>query len=100
MENCSNVLYEEDKGSIGIDSCYSSTAHSLSNSPSRLADTETCRTIVSLLLNQRKTNINLEQKLKHLQSSNKTISIDEHQIHSFGKELKKKKIKNLFIFFF
>jgi hypothetical protein len=77
----------------------SSNEHSLSNSPSRLSDTETYRTIVSLLINQRKTNLDLEQQLKHLKSSMKPSSIDEHQTHSFGKKFKKKQ-KNFYLFFF
>lgn len=63
----------------------SSNEHSLSNSPTILPDSKTCRTIVSLLINQRKANLDLEQQLKHLQSSIKPMSIDEHQAHSFGK---------------
>ena len=63
----------------------SSTEHSPSISPSRFSDPETCRTIVSLLIHQRKTNLNLEQQLKHLTSVVKPNSIDEHPNHSFSK---------------
>lgn len=56
--------------------------NSLSNSPNlktennstKLTENETCRTIVSMLINQRKTNLNLEQQLKHLQSTNKATT--------------------------
>ncbi len=65
---------------LEIDNC--STEHSLPNSPSRLNDTETCRTLVSMFINQRRANLDLEQQLKHLQSS---IKPDEHPTHSFGK---------------
>ena len=61
-----------------------SNEHSLSNSPSRLSDTETYRTIVSMFINQRKTRLDLEEQLKHLQSSIKPTSLDEHQTHSFS----------------
>jgi hypothetical protein len=74
----------------------SSNEHSGSNSPSRVSETQTCRTIVSMLINQRKANIDLEQQLKHLQSSIKPI--DEHQIHPFSKQLTKNK-SNYFILF-
>ena len=62
-------------------SCHSTESNSVSNSPhlkvenassassSVLSENETCRTIVSMLLNQRKTNLGLEQHLKHLQST-------------------------------
>jgi hypothetical protein len=83
-------------GNLEIDN--SSNEHSLSNSPSRLSENETCRTIVSLLINQCKTNLDLEQQLKYLQSSIKPISIDEHQTHSFSKKKFLKRI-NCFIFF-
>ena len=39
-------------------------------SSSLIPANETCRAIVSLLINQRKTNLNLEQQLKDLQSTN------------------------------
>lgn len=88
METGNNVFLESDKSSSNtIESFSRSNEHSLSNSPSQLTDTEACRTIFSLLLHQRKANLDLEQQLKHLQSSsNKSISSDEHQTHSFGKE--------------
>jgi hypothetical protein len=89
METSNNVLLESDKSSPVIDSYSHSNEHSLSNSPSPLSETETYRTIFSLLINQRKANLDLEQQLKHLQSSsssNKSISPNEHQTHSFGKE--------------
>jgi hypothetical protein len=55
-------------------------SESLSNSPnlsnenssSILSENETCRTIVSLLINQRKANLGLEQQLKDLQSTTTT----------------------------
>ncbi|CAF1328903.1 unnamed protein product, partial [Adineta ricciae] len=66
-------------------SCHSTESNSVPNSPhlkventsssssssssSVLSENETCRTIVSMLLNQRKTNLGLEQHLKHLQST-------------------------------
>ncbi|CAF1226625.1 unnamed protein product [Rotaria sordida] len=84
MENGSNVLFESDKQTNIIDSCDYSNDCLLSKSPSRLSESETCRTIVSMLINQRKTNLDLEQQLKHLQSSIKPISLDEHQTHSFA----------------
>ncbi|CAF3039988.1 unnamed protein product, partial [Rotaria sp. Silwood2] len=84
MENQTNVLLENDK-QINLNDSYDySNEYSLSKSPSRLSDNETCRTIVSMLINQRKTNLDLEQQLKHLQSSIKPISLYEHQTHSFG----------------
>ncbi|CAF1486603.1 unnamed protein product [Rotaria sp. Silwood1] len=83
IENEPNILLEKDKQSNIIDKYDSSNEYSLSKSPSILSHSETCRTIVSMLINQRKTNIDLEQQLKHLQSSIKPISIDEHQTHSF-----------------
>ncbi|CAF2650470.1 unnamed protein product [Rotaria sp. Silwood2] len=57
-------------------------SHSLSNSPnlkrenssSTLNENETYRTIVSMLINQRKTNLSLEQQLKHLQSTTNPIN--------------------------
>ncbi|CAF4441016.1 unnamed protein product [Rotaria sp. Silwood2] len=57
-------------------------SHSLSNSPnlkrenssSTLNENETYRTIVSMLINQRKTNLSLEQQLKHLQSTTNHIN--------------------------
>ncbi|CAF4983019.1 unnamed protein product, partial [Rotaria magnacalcarata] len=36
-----------------------------------------------MLINQRKTNFDLEQQLKNLQSSIKPISLDDHRTHSF-----------------
>ena len=63
----------------------SSTEHSPSISPSRFSDSETCRTIVSLLIHQRKANLNLEQQLKQLTSLVKPTSTDEHPPHSFSK---------------
>jgi hypothetical protein len=77
---------------LEIDNC--SNEYSVSNSPTRLTESEACRTIVSLLINQRKANLDLEQQLKHLQSSIKPISIDEHPTHSFSKQNK------LFLFYF
>ncbi|CAF4274964.1 unnamed protein product, partial [Adineta steineri] len=47
MEISNNVSSASDKVSY-------STEHSLSNSPCQLSDTETCRTIFSLYINQRK----------------------------------------------
>lgn len=52
---------------------------SLSNSPELRIDknfneNETYRTIFSMLINQRKTNLGLEQQLKHLQSNQKSSS--------------------------
>ncbi|CAF1387500.1 unnamed protein product [Adineta steineri] len=76
MEISNNVSSASDKVSY-------STEHSLSNSPCQLSDTETCRTIFSLYINQRKANLDLEQQLQHLKSSNKLISSNEHQTHSF-----------------
>jgi hypothetical protein len=55
-----------------------------SQSPSTLPDTEPYRMIVSLLINQRKTNLGLEEQLKHLQSSSKPTSNGEHPPHSFS----------------
>jgi hypothetical protein len=57
-------------------------SQSLSNSPhlksennsSKFSPNETCRTIVSMLINQRKANLSLEQQLKHLQSTNKATT--------------------------
>lgn len=57
-------------------------SHSLSNSPnlknenssSILRENETYRTIFSMLINQRKTNLDLEQQLKHLQSTTNQIN--------------------------
>ena len=71
-----------------MDSYDCSNENSLSKSPSRVSETETCRTIFSMLIHQRKANLNLEQQLKNLQSSIKPISLDEHQIHSFSKNKK------------
>ncbi|CAF1471025.1 unnamed protein product [Adineta steineri] len=76
MEISNNVSSASDKVSY-------STEHSLSNSPCQLSDTETCRTIFSLYINQRKANLDLEQQLQYLKSSNKLISSNEHQTHSF-----------------
>ena len=55
---------------------------SLSNSPhlqseinpSKIVENEACRTIVSMLIHQRKTNLGLEQQLKSLQSTNKATT--------------------------
>jgi len=63
---------------------------SLSNSPnsksennsSKLTENETCRTIVSMLIHQRKTNRGLEQQLKHLQSTNKASTSQSPPISS------------------
>ncbi|CAF1475825.1 unnamed protein product [Rotaria magnacalcarata] len=82
-ENESNALLERDKPSNIIDSYDYSNEYSLSKSTSRLSETEACRTIVSMLINQRKTNFDLEQQLKNLQSSIKPISLDDHRTHSF-----------------
>ncbi|CAF4933190.1 unnamed protein product, partial [Rotaria sp. Silwood1] len=60
-------------------------SHSLSNSPNLknenssssstiLAENEKYRTIVSMLINQRKTNLGLEQQLKNLQSTTNNIN--------------------------
>jgi len=40
-----------------------------------------------MLFHQRKANLDLEQQLKHLQSSVKPSSIDEHPTHSFSKNI-------------
>ncbi|CAF1133165.1 unnamed protein product [Adineta steineri] len=50
----------------------SSSSSSSSSSSAILTENETCRTIVSMLLNQRKTNQSLEQHLKQLQSTTTT----------------------------
>jgi hypothetical protein len=65
-------------------------SESLSNSPnlkcennsSKLTENETCRTIVSMLIHQRKTNRGLEQQLKHLQSTNKATTSQSPTISS------------------
>ncbi|CAF1443639.1 unnamed protein product [Adineta steineri] len=49
-----------------------SSSSSSSSSSAILTENETCRTIVSMLLNQRKTNQSLEQHLKQLQSTTTT----------------------------
>ncbi|CAF0985970.1 unnamed protein product [Adineta ricciae] len=82
-ETSNNVLSDSDKASHGIDSYPCSTEHSLSNSPSQVSDTEACRTIFSLLINQRKANLDLEQQLKSLKSSTKSTSSDDHPTHSY-----------------
>lgn len=77
--------------------------YSLPKSPSGLSETEACRTIVSMLINQRKANLNLEQQLKNLQSSMKTNLFDENQINSFGNKNSKNYISFfilLILFFF
>ncbi|UJR16550.1 hypothetical protein I4U23_003450 [Adineta vaga] len=82
-ETNNNTLADSDKALHVIDSYPCSTEHSLSNSPSQVSDTETCRTIFSLLIHQRRANIDLEQQLKSLQSTNKSVSSDEHPTHSY-----------------
>ncbi|UJR29856.1 hypothetical protein I4U23_017400 [Adineta vaga] len=83
MDVCSNGLLQFRNTAFRLHPSYCSNetelkSNSLSNSPhlkvensssTILSENETCRTIVSMLLNQRKTNLSLEQQLKHLKSS-------------------------------
>lgn len=79
FDNSSNGTFQFRNTAFRLhSSCHSSESNSVSNSPqlkvenpssSVLSENETCRTIVSMLLNQRKTNLSLEQHLKHLQST-------------------------------
>jgi hypothetical protein len=63
---------------------------SLSKSPelkcednsTKISENETCRTIVSMLINQRKISLGLEQQLKSLQSTNKTKNIPNSSTES------------------
>jgi hypothetical protein len=87
METCSNGMFQCGNTAFRAHSSqnsrdYDIKSNSLSNSPqlknencsTMLTSNETCRTIVSLLINQRKTNISLEQHLKQLQSTNKATT--------------------------
>ena len=87
METCSNGMFQCGNTAFRAHSSHSYRdndikSNSLSNSPqlknetssTMLTSTETCRTIVSLLIHQRKTNISLEQHLKQLQSTNKATT--------------------------
>ena len=84
MDVCSNGMFQYRNTAFRVHSSYNSTeseikSQSLSNSPHLKSETsssirtesDTCRTIVSMLIHQRKTNRGLEQQLKHLQSTNK-----------------------------
>lgn len=57
------------------------------NNPTKLRENETCRTIVSMLINQRKTNLSLEQQLKHLQSTNKATTSQSPSLLNSSLEL-------------
>ena len=48
--------------------------------PTVFSESETCRTIVSMLIHQRKANFDLEQQLKHLQSTLKPISLSKFHL--------------------
>jgi hypothetical protein len=87
METCSNRMFQYRTTAFRAHSSLNSNSNefksnSSSNSPhlksescsSMLTENETCRTIVSMLINQRKTNLGLEQHLKHLQSTNKATT--------------------------
>jgi hypothetical protein len=84
METNSNGIFQYRNTAFRVHSSLCSNedeikCDSLSNSPhlkseSKYTENETCRTIVSMLINQRKTNLSLEQQLKHLQSSTNKIA--------------------------
>jgi len=87
MDVCSNGMFQFRNTAFRLHPSCSSTetemkSDSLSNSPhlkcesssSILSENETCRTIVSMLLHQRKANQTLEQQLKHLQSATTTTT--------------------------
>jgi len=63
-----------DENEIKSESLSNCSHSKCENNSSKLSENETCRTIVSMLINQRKTNLNLEQQLKHLQSNNKATT--------------------------
>jgi hypothetical protein len=63
----SSIYSTEDE--IKSDSLSNSPHLKSENNPSKITENETCRTIVSMLIHQRKRNLGLEQQLKSLQSS-------------------------------
>ncbi len=89
METNSNGIFQYRQTAFRVHSSLCSNEDeikndSLSNSPqlkteTKLSENETCRTIVSMLINQRKTNLGLEQQLKHLQSSSTTTKATTSQ---------------------
>lgn len=48
-----------------------------------MSESDACRTIFSMLVNQCKANLDLEQQLKYLQSTNKFASPDDQRTHSY-----------------
>ena len=50
------------------------------NSEMKTSENDTCRTIVSMLINQRKENLNLEQKLKDLQQIKSTTDLNSNHL--------------------